>query len=178
MFSKLNKNCLANFPSIVYLCAISFHNRGPSSTSASEVSHMTINWNVSWPKHQRVHLALGHPLKKCTRKQKFTNFRLNNISFSHYVHISFELLSTCVWHNMTGQHDFRCFYDTVRIGVLPRELYIYFYFFLEMDFTVAKTLTFAFEIFRCKTKQGQLKIQNNGKNLNKWMLEVKNASHE
>ena len=46
-----------------------------------------------------------------------------------------------------------------------------------MDFTVAKTRTFAFEIFRCKTKQGQLQIQNNGKNLNKWMLEVKNASH-
>ena len=46
-----------------------------------------------------------------------------------------------------------------------------------MDFSVAKRLTFAFEIFRCKMKQGQLQIQNTGKNLNKWMLEDKNASY-
>ena len=108
-FHKPNKNCLANFPSILYLCAISFHNRGPSSTSASEVSHITINWNVSWPKHQRVHLALGRPFmdgEKCTRKQMLHNFCLNNISFSHYVHIGFDLLSTCLWHNRTGQHNF------------------------------------------------------------------------
>ena len=47
-----------------------------------------------------------------------------------------------------------------------------------MDFTVAKTRTFAFEIFRCKTKQGQLQIENNGENLNNRMLKHKNASHE
>ena len=43
---------------------------------------------------------------------------------------------------------------------------VYLCLFLEMDFSVAKTLTFAFEIFRCKTKQVQLQIQNNGENLN------------
>ena len=68
IFSNLIKIAQQMSPSILYLCAISFHNRGPSSTSASEVSHMTINWNVSWPKHQRVDLAFGHPLKKWTRK--------------------------------------------------------------------------------------------------------------
>ena len=47
-----------------------------------------------------------------------------------------------------------------------------------MNFSVAKTLTFAIEIFRCKTKQGQLQIQNNGENLNNWMLKDKNASYE
>ena len=48
---------------------------------------------------------------------------------------------------------------------LSRELCIYFYFFLEMDFSVAKALTFVIEIFRCRMKQEQLQIQNTGKNL-------------
>ena len=47
-----------------------------------------------------------------------------------------------------------------------------------MNFSVAKTLTFAIEIFRCMTKQGQLQIQNTGENLNNWMLKDKNASYE
>ena len=34
-----------------------------------------------------------------------------------------------------------------------------------MDFSVDKALTFAFEIFRCKMKPGELKIQNIAKNL-------------
>ena len=32
---------------LLYLCAISFHNNGPSSTSTSDISHKTINWNNS-----------------------------------------------------------------------------------------------------------------------------------
>ena len=47
-----------------------------------------------------------------------------------------------------------------------------------MTFSVAKTLTFAIEIFRCKTKQGQLQIQNNGENWNNWMIKDKNPSYE
>ena len=41
----------------------------------------------------------------------------------------------------------------------------YLCLFLQMNFSVAKTLTFAIEIFRCKMKLGQLQIQNNGENL-------------
>ena len=127
-FSKINKKCLANSPYILYLCAISFHNKGPSSTSTSKVSHNTIHWNVLQPKHQRVQLALGRPFmdgKKCTRKQKLNNFCLKNISFSHYVHISFDLISTCFdTCNKTAQHNFGCFYNTVRIRVMQRELVI------------------------------------------------------
>ena len=50
---------------------------------------------------------------------------------------------------------------------------ICFYLFREMDFSVVRTLTFAFEIFRCKMKQGQLQIQNTGKNLTNECLNTK-----
>ena len=103
---------------------------------------MTINWNVSWPKHQRVLLAICRPFmdrKKRTRKRKSTI--LNRTTLASLIMFT----SVLTYYPLA---------------------------FLEVDFSVAKTLTLAIEIFRCKMKQGQLQIENTGKNLNKWMLHV------
>ena len=136
----------------LYLCAVSFHNKGPSSTSASKVSHKEINWNVLWPKHQLVHLALGSPFndgKKYTRKQKITSFIWSTLA-SLIVFIWFWLM---IHFGTVGQHNTfsHALQYRVRTICMHRELIFalptsYTCLFLKM----VKALTFVFEIFRCK----------------------------
>ena len=42
-----------------YLCAIGLHGQRPTTTSASKVSHVTVNRNCKQSKLQSKHLALG-----------------------------------------------------------------------------------------------------------------------
>ena len=44
---------------VAYLCTVNLHGQRPSSISASKVSHVTVNRNLLWTKHQRIHLAFG-----------------------------------------------------------------------------------------------------------------------
>ena len=100
-----------------------------------------------------------HGWKEMHKETKVHHFELNNISSSlSLCSHQFWLIIHLLWHNKTAQHNFGCFYNTVSIIVMQRELVIalhafYLCLFLEMKFSVAKTLTFAFEIFRCKMKQ-------------------------
>ena len=64
-----------------------------------------------------------------------------------------------------------------KVGV-SQESFTFIFIFSSIWTSLWPKLTFAFEIFRCKMKQEQLQIQNTGKNLSKWVLEVNNASYE
>ena len=56
----------------VYLCAVYLHGQRPSSTATSKVSHVTVDRNLLWTKHQRVHLASSRPCGK-GRSQIYRN---------------------------------------------------------------------------------------------------------
>ena len=78
-----NKNCIFNLPLLisvisrvslrrqgVYLRAVNLHGQRPSSIPASEVSHVTVNRDLLWTKHQRVYLASSRPYGKRGSRKK------------------------------------------------------------------------------------------------------------
>ena len=87
--SLKNKNCIFNLPLLislisrvslrrqgVYLRAVNLHGQRPSSIPASEVSHVTVNRDLLWTKHQRVYLASSRPYGKRGSRKKIKSRQL------------------------------------------------------------------------------------------------------
>ena len=87
-FSEI-KNCIFNLPLLisvisrvslrregVYLRAVNLHGQRPSSIPTFEVSHVTVNRDLLWTKHQRVYLASSRPYGKRGSRKKIKSRQL------------------------------------------------------------------------------------------------------